>query len=38
MNRLEDVDSSAADHALNAMRYGTQRITWAIELRNVWAM
>jgi hypothetical protein len=29
MKRPEDVDSSGADHALDAMRYGTQRIAWA---------
>lgn len=29
----EDVDSSGADHALDAMRYGTQRITWSTDLR-----
>lgn len=29
--RPEDVDSSGADHALDAMRYGTQRIAWATD-------
>ncbi len=30
--RPEDVDSTGADHALDAMRYGTQRVAWATEL------
>ena len=30
--RPEDVDSAGADHALDAMRYGTQRVAWATEL------
>lgn len=29
MKRPEDVDSSGADHALDAMRYGIQRMAWA---------
>ncbi|MCJ0824976.1 phage terminase large subunit [Luteimonas sp. 50] len=29
LKRPEDVDSSGADHALDAMRYGTQRVAWA---------
>lgn len=29
LKRPEDVDSSGADHALDAMRYGIQRVVWA---------
>lgn len=36
MKRPEDVDSSGADHALDAMRYGTQRIAWATGLNFKW--
>ncbi len=36
MKRPEDLDSSGADHALDAMRYGTQRITWATDLKFEW--
>lgn len=32
MKRPEDVDSAGADHALDAMRYGCQRVAWAAEL------
>lgn len=31
LKRPEDVDGSGADHALDVMRYGTQRIAWATE-------
>lgn len=34
--RPEDVDSSGADHALDAMRYGTQKVIWATELQFAW--
>jgi hypothetical protein len=36
LKRPEDVDSSGADHALDAMRYGTQRIAWATEFDVAW--
>lgn len=36
LKRPEDVDSSGADHALDAMRYGTQRIVWATEFNVAW--
>lgn len=36
LKRSEDVDSSGADHALDAMRYGTQRIAWATEFNVAW--
>lgn len=29
LKRPEDVDSSGADHALDAIRYGIQRVAWA---------
>jgi hypothetical protein len=35
MKRPEDVDSSGADHGLDAMRYGVHRVTWAREVRVV---
>lgn len=33
MKRPEDVDSAGPDHGLDAMRYGTQKVSWANELR-----
>lgn len=35
MKRPEDVDSSGADHGLDAMRYGVHRVTWAREVHVV---
>lgn len=33
LKRPEDVDSSGADHGLDAMRYGVHRMGWATELQ-----
>jgi hypothetical protein len=30
------VDSSGADHALDAMRYGVHRIDWASDIKVEW--
>lgn len=35
LKRPEDVDSSGADHGLDAMRYGVHRVTWAREINLV---
>jgi len=34
--RPEGVDSSGADHALDAMRYGAHRIDWACDIKAEW--
>ena len=36
IKRPEDVDSSGADHALDAMRYGVHRIDWASDIKVEW--
>ncbi len=35
LKRPEDVDSSGADHGLDAMRYGINRVTWEREINLV---
>jgi len=36
MKRPKDVDSSGADHGLDAMRYGIYRISWATDVQVRW--